>query len=515
MSRTFLCIGLAALAALSACQPRIERGDPQAEVIIAISADPVSLDPANNSSSFDGAILDMVYQQLTAVDGASTSGQIIGELAESWSFSPDGLTLTFVLRDGPRFEDGSPVTAEAVKYTFDRIRAVGRAADQTLYWLKGVEAVDARTVRLDLTQPFPAAPIFLALPSFSIVNPGQVQANAGQDNALAWLGANTAGSGPYKLAAWRRGQALVLERNTSSNVAPRQFARVEFSVIPNDSTRRLKLERGDVDYVGGLGATSAQHYAGIENVSVARAEFTMDMRFLTINTQRPALADKRVRQAIALAIDYEALQKDVLAGQVGLISGYLPSGVPGALTDLPPPRRNLEAARRLLAEAGHDPATELQMMVTAYGPVSEFIQSQLREAGLNVTLQRLAPSAIQATRATGDFDLFYDGWVMDVPDPAIFFNLAFSTRYIESGVNASRFGNAAFEAALDNALQEGDPARRTAAYQAIETELLTERPLVMLFATLPLAAHRDDLQGVRMNPYQTTYMNIVDWSRAQ
>ncbi len=514
MTTKYAILGLAVLAAVSACLPRAERADPTTEVIVAISADPVSLDPANNMSSFDGAILDLVYQQLTAVDATSANGQIAGEIAESWSFSEDGLTLTFVLRDGPRFEDGSPVTADAVKYSFDRIRTIGRAADQSLYWLSSVDAVDARTVRLNLTQQFPAAPIVLALPSFSIVNPVAAQANAGADNALAWLGANTAGSGPYRLASWRRGQALTLERNVNANITPRQFERVVLSVVPNDSTRRLKLERGDIDYVGGLGAAASRHYAAIEGVNVARAEFTMDMRFITLNTASPALADRRVRQAIAQAIDYQALQDNVLAGQVGLIAGYLPANVPGALTDLPSPRRDLERARQLLREAGYDPSTELRMMVTAYGPVAEFIQSQLRDAGLNVTLQRLAPSAIQATRATGDFDLFYDGWVMDVPDPAIFFNLAFSTRYIESGVNASRFGNPAFDAVLDNALRERDPAARAAAYRAIETQLLEERPVVMLFATLPLAAHRNNLQGVRMNPYQTTYMNITEWTRS-
>jgi peptide/nickel transport system substrate-binding protein len=81
-------------------------------------------------------------------------------------------------------------------------------------------------------------------------------------------------------------------------------------------------------------------------------------------------------------------------------------------------------------------------------------------------------------------------------------------------VNASRFGNPAFDAVLDNALRERDPAARAAAYRAIETQLLEERPVVMLFATLPLAAHRNNLQGVRMNPYQTTYMNITEWTRS-
>jgi peptide/nickel transport system substrate-binding protein len=507
---------LAAFSALAACQQRSERTDPSTEVVIAAAGDPISLDPANTISSYDGAFIDMAYEQLTAVDATSPNGAIVGELAETWSEGEDGLSWIFHLRDGHRFDDGSPVTAEAVKASFDRVRAVGRAAEQSLYWLRDVEVVDPLTVRLNLTQPFPAAPAFLALPVFSVVNPSAIDTHAqNDDNALAWLGEHTSGSGIYRLEQWRRGQSLVMSVNPNAGTRPSQFTRVMFSITPNEGTRRLKLERGDVDFVGGLGAAASRNYETIPAVVVSAADFTMDMRFLTINTERPALSDRRVRQAIALAIDYDALRDHVLAGRVGLVAGYLPPNVPGAMQGLAPPRRDLEAARRLLREAGYDPATQLRMMVTAYGPVAEFIQAQLREAGINVALLRLAPSAVDATRSTGDFDLFYDGWVMDVPDPAIFLNLAFSTRYRGTGVNVSRFGDPDLDAALDAALVERDPEARAVRYGAIEGRLIEERPVVMLFSTLPVAAYRSDIAGVRLNPYQTTYLNVQDWTRTQ
>jgi peptide/nickel transport system substrate-binding protein len=501
-------------AALAACQQESLRTDPENEVIIAVPGDPVSLDPANTMSGYDGAFLDLVYQQLTAVDDSSDDGRITGELAQRWEVSDDGLSWTFYLREDQAFSDGSPVTADAVKFSFDRVRAVGRAASQGLYWLDEVIAEDALTVRLDLSVPFTAAPAFLALPAFSVVNPVQVTANAVEgDQGMAWLGQNTAGSGLYQLTGWQRGQRLVLEVNPHADTAPAQFSRVVFAMIPNEGSRRLQLEKGDIDYVGGLGAASSRNYEAIEGVELAIADTTMDLRFLTMNTRSPALQDSRVRQAIAAAIDYTALRENVLAGRVGSIAGYLPEGVPGANQNLVAPERDLDRARALLAEAGYDPETELTMTVGAYGPVAEFIQSQLAEAGMTVVLQRLAPSAIEATRATGGFDLFYDGWILDVPDPAIFFNLAFSSRYAGTGVNASGFSTPELDAALDAALSEPDPEMRAAAYRDIELSLIEERPVAMLFGTLPIAAYRSDLQGVRPNCYQTTYMNIADWTR--
>lgn len=502
---------------LAACgQGAPKRVDLKSEVIIAIPGDPVSLDPAATISSFDGAFLDLTYQQLTGIDSTSEKGTIVGELAKSWTVAPDQMSWTFVLNAGQKFDDGAPVDAEAVRFSIDRVRTIGRGADQGLFWLKSVDVLDASTVRFNLTQPFAAVATYLALPNFSILNPRIVKMHdKSGDKGFAWLGENTAGSGIYRLSQWRRGEALTLEANPNSATKPKQFKRVTFVVIPNEGTQRLQLEKGDVDFTSGLGAAQAETYRALNGVTISKAPFTMEMRFLTLNTQRPALKDRRIRQAIALAIDYDALRSKILKGNAIGIDGMLPANVPGGNVSLPRQARDLAKARALLAEAGYSPEKPLQLMVTTYGPVSEFVQAQLKEAGINVVLQRLSPSAIAATRSSGNFDLFYDGWVMDVPDPAIFFNFAFSEQYISSGVNASRFTDPGVEATLAAAMGESDPEKRASLYRSVELRLLEERPIVMLFATPPIAAHRSTLEGVRMNPYQTSYMNIQDWTRTQ
>lgn len=514
MTRLRMVVSMVLCAAMvAACQPASPPVDRASEVRIAIAGDPLSLDPAQTANAFDGAILDLAYEQLTAIDANSPNGAVVGELAESWAFSDDGRTLTFRLRPDSKFDDGASVTADAVKASIERLRAVGQRAEQGLYWLGAVDAPDSATVRLTLKQTFPAAPAFLALPAFSVINPAAIAAHTvGGDGAKAWLGEHTAGSGSYRVASWSRGQRLTLEVNPHASHAPRQFQRVTFQITPNDSARRLLLEKGDVDYLAGLGAAASRGFDGIAGVKVVVAQSTADMRFLTMNTQRAPMSDVRLRQAVAAAIDYDALREKVLAGRVGPLAGFLPPGVPGGDPDRSPPKRDLARAKALLAEAGYD-GREVQLMVAAYGPVAEFVQSQLVEAGFKVKLQRLAPSAIDAQRVTGDFDLFYDGWSMDVPDPVLFFNLAFSSRYVGSGVNASRFASPELDAELDAAMAETDPVRRAELYRAIEERLIEARPVAMLFSTWPIVAHRSDLAGVRVNPYQSSYLNIQDWTR--
>ena len=136
----------------------------------------------------------------------------------------------------------------------------------------------------------------------------------------------------------------------------------------------------------------------------------------------------RVRQAIAKAIDYQALRDKILNHNATLLNGLIPPGVPGYDPKLPEPRRDLAGAKALLTQAGYAKGIDVTMAVGQVGPVAQLIQSNLGDAGVRLTLQRLAPSAFDDARTSGAFDILYDGWVMDFPDPFIFLNLAFSVR---------------------------------------------------------------------------------------
>lgn len=480
------------------------------QLVIGRLADPVSLDPAQTVSSGDFAVIALAYQTLTRID--PRSGAAVGDLAESWQVGPDGLSWTFTLKPGSRFDDGTPVDAPAVRYTFERLRKVSKMAAQTLFWLKQVVVVDERTVRFELTQPFPPLDRALAVPVSAIVNPKVIAPHARNgDDAAAWLAENSAGSGPYRVTAWDRGSSVTLKPVAGREAGA--FSEIVFRVVPNPSSQRSQIEKGDIDVVEQLGAAESQQYQQIQGVKVGELPSGMSLSFLTLNTSRPPFDNPALRQAVAKAIDYDALVKNVLVNRVSPLASPLPPGVPGHDPELPLPRRDLAAAQALVAQATGGKGLKASLMVYTPGPVSQLIQANLKEAGIDLTLQKTAPAAFDANRASGEFDAIYDNWALDFPDPFIIMNFAFASRYAEQGPNFSRYRNADVDRLLEAGLVEGDPARRAELYRQALRQVTADQPLVMLFSPNLLYAYRPDRVTMSPNPFQPYHRSLLPVAR--
>jgi peptide/nickel transport system substrate-binding protein len=483
-------------------------------ITIARTGDNVSLDPAVTVNSGDGTIINLCYDTLTSIDSTSNDGRARGDLAQSWSTSSDGLTWIFKLKKGFRFSSGAEVTAQDVVYSFVRVAKIGRAPSQGLFWLKSVTADDPQTVRFALSFPFPALPKILSLTSGAIVDSKAADAHANKgDFAKAWLSENCAGSGPYTVQSWQRGQKLTMVANPYAANKPSHFGRVVFKIVPDASSRREQLAKGDVDFVDTISAAEASYYAALPRVALEETNTSNTLNFLTLNTKRAVLQDVRVRRAIAAAIDYEAIRDRLLKGNAIVLNGPIPPGVPGHDPSLPQPTRNVALAKSLLAQAGHRDGIDLSMIVGAPGPVAELVQSNLADAGIRLHLLRLAPSALDSARASGDFDVIYDGWIMDFPDPFIFLNLAFASPSAGGVGNFSGYSNPELDSLLQEAASEADQAKRTALYDQAQKIILRDQPVVLLFSPKTIAAARQSLTGVRLNPYQPNYLNVAGMGR--
>jgi len=381
---------------------------------------------------------------------------------------------------------------------------IGRATAESLFWLKKVDVVDKQTVRFELNVPFPVLPQLLAVPGFVIVNPAVVRAHeSGGDNGSAWLSEHSAGSGPYRIASWDHGQRLVLER-AGSGGGPRL---VVYQIVPDPASRRVQLQKGDVDVVGAIGAREAPEWAKLAGVALETSHVPNTLFYLTLNTKRKPLTDPRARRAIALAIDYQGLQKDVLGGNAVLLNGPIPPGFPAYDARRPAPHRDLAAAKKLLAEAGVPAGTSLRYVVGQPGPVSQYVQANLHDLGLDARFQQLAPAAMDAARSSGDFDMIYDGFTMDYPDPSIIMNLVFPTG---APVNFSRYSNATVDRLLKEAFVETNVPKRLALYDQAQRIVVDEMPIVPLFAPDTIVARRTAVTGLRLNPYQSY---VFDFSR--
>lgn len=512
MKRIALFLSLVFALGLTACG-KPER-DPHT-IVVARAGGVVSLDPAVTLNTGDLQIIGLLYERLTVLNTNALGGpRAEPGLATAWDMSADGMAWTFTLDPGAQFADGSPVTAEAVVFSINRIRALGRAGAQGLFWLNTVEAVDDHTVQFTLNFPFPPLPMLLALPNFGVINPAAENHAVDGDYGSAWLAENSAGSGPYVVETWERGQRIILSNNPVT--APEAyFTRAIYRVVPDSSARRIQLERGDVDILSDVGGEEARRLEGTDGVVVVNIPGPNTLSFLTLNTRRAALDDVRVREAIALAIDQQLIVDTVLAGNAEVPNGLLPRGVPGHDPALPVMSRDLPRARGLLAEAGYAEGISLSLTVGQVGPVSEAVVAQLGEAGFDVTLEVLSISALDARRANNDFDILYDGWTLDFPDPWIFMNLAFSSPEAGGIGNFSGFNSPELDGALFYASLEADPAARDAAYAELNRQVLAQWPIVPLFSPNATLALREGIEGLEYSPYFPGAFNLEDMSRAE
>lgn len=471
----------------------------QGQLIVGRLSEPVSLDPAQTVSSGDFAIIHLAYQRLTRIDPAS--GQAVGDLAHKWTPASNGMSWTFELKKNARFSDGSEVDAQSVKFSFDRLRKVSKLAGQTLFWLKDVSVVDSHTVRFDLTMPFPPLDRILAVPVASIVSPALVAKHeVNGDGAAAWMTENSAGSGPYVIVGWDRGSSVTLRPPAGREVG--SFNEIVFRIVANPASLRTQIEKGDVDVIEQLGAAESQQYQALTGVTVGEVPSGMGLSYLTFNTSRPPFDNLALRQAVVKAIDYDALIKNVLANKVSPLASPVPPGLLGHDASIAFPVRDIAAARALVESATGGKGVQAKLMVYAPGPTSQLIQANLKEAGIEITLEKAAPAAFDAQRASGEFDLIYDGWQLDFPDPFIIMNFAFPSRFVEQGPNFSRYRNADVDRYLDQAMVEMDPSLRDELYRKAVSQVMADLPMAMLFSANVLYAYRADRVKIAANPFQ-------------
>ncbi|TIT48344.1 MAG: ABC transporter substrate-binding protein, partial [Mesorhizobium sp.] len=180
-------------------------------------------------------------------DGAKT--EVIPELAESWTTVPDNLSWTFKLASGHMFDDGSPVDAAAVKYSFDRVKKLAAGPGDMFPTIKDVVIVDPQTVKFELSAPFAPFLSALATSAGSIVNPKAQEHAVNGDDAKAWLAEHSAGSGAFKISGWERNQQITLDPNPHYAGKAPAFKQVIFKIVREMSSRRLQLENGDADLI--------------------------------------------------------------------------------------------------------------------------------------------------------------------------------------------------------------------------------------------------------------------------
>jgi len=364
------------------------------------------MDPGRVTESSTYPILRGVYEALiTMPPGEYSSFKPL--LATEWGKTPDGKGLRFKLRPNVKFESGNPLTAEDVKFTFERVQNLkDQPSAQFTTNFDRVEIVDVMTVDLYLKDPTLPMYGFIASPQLAIQDSKLVRAHGGtnapsakdEDKATEWLDQNSAGSGPYKLVKWERNSIVQLVRNPTYWRGPAPFERIVIRHIGESAAQLLARQRGDIDIAFNLTPEQITGLRGNLDVEVIRKP-SLDYMYMTLTAGadlNPALAKKEARQAVAYAIDYDGIRDSLLGGAAIRPVNFIPVGMGGSTVEQTKEfgfRQDLDKAKALLAQAGLQNGFSFDMQYgnTAYFGVSyqliaQKVQADLARIGVKVNL---------------------------------------------------------------------------------------------------------------------------------
>ncbi len=385
------------------------------------------------------------------------------ELAESWTISDDGLTMTFQIKSDATFWDGRKVTAADVKWSFDR--AVSAGGFPTVQMRAGglerpdqFEAVDEETFVITLDRPSKLTLPDLAVPVPFIINSEVAMANATEDDpwAMEYLHTTPAGSGAFKVARWEQGQQLVYERNDAWVGGPLpSMERVIVREVPSPATRRALLERGDVQMSFNIPNRDAAELSDMAGIDVYSTPIENCIHCLCPNFAFEPFQDANVRRALAYAIPYEAIFQTAAYGR-----GVPMWGGEDEITDVAWPRpspfaTNLERARELMAASNYASGFEVPLSISLgladwMEPTALLMQEAFAEIGIITEIERI-PGANWRTAALVEKSLplhleNFGGW-LNTPD--YYFFWAYKEGHL---FNSSNYRNEEIEQLVDDTL---------------------------------------------------------------
>jgi peptide/nickel transport system substrate-binding protein len=388
----------AALATVPGLTSAARGATPANTLVMAIVLDGIitGFDPGEAYDFAGWEVCGNVYQTLVTPTPADPT-KLVGDIAERWEVSPDGLNFTFKLRSGLKFESGRPVTADDVVFSLQRVIRLNKAGvfllGQFGWTTDNIEALikapDPQTVTLTLPTLFATDLVLYCLSTLTagVVDKAAALANeVNGDLGNKWLKTHSAGSGPYRLAEWQPGQYVTLETNPVSPNKPK-IPRLIMRHVADPATQFLILQKGDVDIARNLGADQIKLIAGQAGLTTVIDPLANVITLYT-NMSLPQFQKLEVRQAVKKAVDYEAIAKNIVPDLWSVWQSCIPKGIPGAITDMPW-KKDVPAAKALMAKAGYADGFSVTLdhfSTSPYADIAQAVQANLAEIGIKAQL---------------------------------------------------------------------------------------------------------------------------------
>ncbi len=477
-----------------------------------------TIDPAKISDYTDYMAAVNLYDSLLTVD---SGGNLIPQLAESWTVSADASEVVFTLRADATFSDGTPVTAADVVYSFERLLRINQGPANLFAGVVesgNVVATDDRTVTFTLSKTF--APFMATVPALMIVNSAVVEANLGTDDGQTWLAANVAGSGAYLLESWDRGSRMVIKRNPDyyGEMPDNPIDEVRWIVTNDEATVRALAASGELTMSSQF--QSPDTYAALVDMGRFRmvSEPTATAFYLKLNSQLAPTDDVHIRRAIAYATDFDTIREVIFPGEA--MSTPLPEAFAAFHNDdIEGPRYDMARAAEEVAMSAYAgqpiPLTLGYVAGTLFEEeISLLMQSNLEQLGFVITQQpdpwNRVTEIAASPETTPNVNQIFFGPTYPSPDSMFF------TQYHSdaAGTWASMewLQDPAVDDLIDAARATGDVDEQAAIYKDIQAILMDQMVSVPLLAQTVQHAMDNCLDGFAAVPMQSFDYDFARYS---
>jgi peptide/nickel transport system substrate-binding protein len=480
---------------------------PKDAMVVGLLAEPVTMDPPQITDLNSTRVIKRMFEGLTAQELGTY--KIVPGLAQSWDISKDGLTYTFKLRPNVKFHDGTPLTAEAVRFCFER-----QMNDKGTYYatgtypyvkgflgnVAGVEAVDPLTVQIKLKAALTPFLQYLAHHSLYIYSPEALK-KFGKD-----IVKNPVGTGPFKLETWEPGVKVVLSRNDQYWGGAPKIRQAIYVPIIEAQARLAAIKTGEIDLTMDVPPDSLADLRKDSNVVVAETNSSA-VWYVTLNTRHPILKDRRVRQALNYAVNKDAIIRDILKGTAIVARGPL-SPVYGSYYEENLQRypHDLDKARALLKEAGHASGFELTFMVPESGsgmqsPVemATVIQANLAQVGVRAKIQTMEWGAYLKKYLEAP-DMAEMSWNPSIGDPDHMMYMLLSSDRFPPAFNAGFYQNDKVDDLLRKGRTTIDEKARIPLYKEAQKLVVEDAPWIFVDHGKQVIIHRKRVQGFKLHP---------------
>ena len=457
---------------------------------------------------------EMLYETLVNI----TADGYEGCLAESWDISDDGKTYTFHIRDGVKFSDGEVCDANAIKANFDAIieNKDRHTWLEMMNLLVGVSAPDDKTFVIELSEPYyPLLTELGVTRPFAMISPKAMKDGSTKDGVNAYIG-----TGPYVLTDFVTDEYAVFEANENYWGEQPKIKKITVKVIPDNQTRILALEKGEIDMIFGknmIDADAINQYTGNDKFTVSLSDPT-STRQIVLNTTRDVLADKEVRQALQHTTNKQAISDGIFYGLEQPADTLFAKTVPYCDIDLEPYAYDVELAQSMLDEAGWvvgaDKIREkdgqklnIDLLYNSDSvtekAIAEYLQSEYQKIGISLNIHGEEEQSYRDNMKAGNFDMVFNICWGTPYDPQSSLAAMRAPVYGDYAAQLGLEDKADIDQAITDILVSTDETKRQELYTFVLTRLHEDAVYIPLTYECNKAIYRSDLQGFHFT--QTQY----------